>query len=226
MLIDEGKRATYDKYGREGVAQSEGGGVDPVEMMKAMFGGDAFDDTFGELNMWETMRLQFMMAGGSQMTEEQANEKLRTFAAERNAKLVQQLSAKIAPFVSDDVGRFKELIDADLGQKVAAPGGVALLGAIGYVYCQVAQQYMDKFLGIGSFFAKVAEKGHRFRNNMSALGAAVKLTYSAVKLQAKMQAEEEERQRKWAAEHPGQLPPGMPAITADNYPFDQDERWK
>lgn len=43
-------------------------------------------------------------------------------------------------------------------------------------YCQMAQQYMDKFLGIGSFFAKVAEKGHRFKNNMSALGAAVKLT--------------------------------------------------
>ena len=108
-----------------------------------------------------------------------------------------------------------------------------MLAAIGYVYCQMAQQYMDKFLGIGSFFAKVAEKGHRFKNNMSALGAAVKLTYSAVKLQAKMEAEEqermraeEERQRKWMAEHPGELPPGVPAITAENYPFDQDENWK
>lgn len=57
--------------------------------------------------------------------------------------------------------------------------------------------------------------------------------YSAVKLQAKMEAEEqermraeEERQRRWMAEHPGVLPPGVPAITADNYPFEQDENWK
>jgi hypothetical protein len=61
---------------------------------------------------------------------------------------------------------------------------------------------------------------------MSALGAAVKLTYSAVKLQARMEAEEEERQRKWMADHPGQLPPGMPAITAENYPFERDENWR
>jgi hypothetical protein len=27
------------------------------------------------------------------------------------------------------------------------------------------------------------------------------------------------------AEHPGELPPGVPAITAENYPFEQDEQW-
>jgi hypothetical protein len=43
--------------------------------------------------------------------------------------------------------------------------------------------------------------------------------------QERMRAEEE-RQRKWMAEHPGELPPGVPAITADNYPFEQDENWK
>ena len=37
VLIDETKRATYDKYGREGVASTEGGGPDPVEMMKCAF---------------------------------------------------------------------------------------------------------------------------------------------------------------------------------------------
>ena len=151
---------------------------------------------------------------------------MQKFAEERNAKLVEALNAKIASFVKEDLATFKKTVDEDLESKVAAPGGVALLGAIGYVYCQVAQQYMDKFLGIGNFFAKVAEKGHRFKNNMSALSAAVKLTYSAVKLQAKMQAEEEERQRKWMAEHPGQLPPGMPAITAENYPFEDDANWR
>lgn len=37
------------------------------------------------------------------------------------------------------------------------------MAVIGYVYCQVAQQFMDRFLGLGSVFAKVAEKGHRFK---------------------------------------------------------------
>ena len=36
MLIDETKRATYDKYGKEGVASTEGGGQDPVEIMKCL----------------------------------------------------------------------------------------------------------------------------------------------------------------------------------------------
>ena len=34
VLADESKRATYDKYGREGVASAEGGAADPVEIMK------------------------------------------------------------------------------------------------------------------------------------------------------------------------------------------------
>jgi curved DNA-binding protein CbpA len=154
VLIDDTKRAAYDRYGRDGVAQTEGGGPDPVEMMKAMFGGDAFSDTFGELNMWETIRLQMMMANGASMTEEEATTRLQNFAKERDAKLVQQLLEKTAPFVKDDVGKFKEVIDGDLEQKVAAPGGLALLGAIGYVYCQVREQRNDSFSQLLSFVCR------------------------------------------------------------------------
>lgn len=98
-----------------------------------MFGGDAFEDTFGELNMWETMRMQFMMASGAQLSEQEANERLQKFAEERQVKLTELLVAKLAAFVADDVARFKELVEEDLEKKVAAPGGVALLAAIGYV---------------------------------------------------------------------------------------------
>lgn len=118
------------------------------------------------------------------------------------------------------------------------------MGVIGYVYCQVAQQFMDRFLGLGSVFAKVAEKGHRFKNNMSALGAAVKLTYSAVKLQQKMELEEQQKmqvralvcargddgafahggaRQKWAVDHPGVPYPGT--VSYETYDFDADERW-
>lgn len=83
-----------------------------------MFGGDAFEDTFGELNMWETMRMQFMMAAGAQLTEEQAHERMQKFAEERQVKLTELLVAKLSPFVADDVAKFKELIEGDLENKV------------------------------------------------------------------------------------------------------------
>lgn len=223
MLSDEGKRSTYDKYGKAGVQQAEGGGTDPIDMMKAMFGGDSFADTFGDLNMWETIKIQLMLSQGAQLTEEMIMERLQTFALERHQKLVKALIMKLEPFVTNDLAKFKAFMETDVGEKAAAPGGVSLLGAIGYIYCQTSQQFMDRFLGLGNVFAKIGEKGHKLKNNMSALSAAVKLTWSAVKLQQKMEDEERQKVEKWMKEHPGVPPPG--ACTYETYPFELDERW-
>ena len=57
------RATTRKRYGKAGVAQAEGGGSDPIDMMKSMFGGDSFADTFGDLNMWETIKIQVMMSG-------------------------------------------------------------------------------------------------------------------------------------------------------------------
>lgn len=60
--MDEEKRKTYDKYGRKKV-QEMGNAGDGAEMMAMMlrmiFGGGAFDDTFGELSMIEQMSPDF-----------------------------------------------------------------------------------------------------------------------------------------------------------------------
>lgn len=86
-----------------------GGGSDPIDMMKEMFGGEAFADTFGDLNMWETIKIQMMMAGGMQMTEEEVQQRLMEFAKKRHEKLVLALVKKLEAFVVNDVESFKVL---------------------------------------------------------------------------------------------------------------------
>ncbi len=68
--------------------------------------------------MWETMRMQFMMAAGAQMTEEEAQARLEKFAQDRHTKLTELLVGKLGPFVADDPAKFKELIEGDLENKV------------------------------------------------------------------------------------------------------------
>ena len=174
------------------------------------------------------------------ITQEQVHEKLEEFAKERQKKLVAALLKKVDSFVKQDVAAFKKIVDSDVEEKVAAPGGVALLGIIGYIYVQVAQQYKDSFLGMGSFFARVAEKGHRFKNNMSVLGSVVKLAHGTAKLQQKMEMEEMEKRKRWEREHPGEeymgqyddeeymktQESGKDGHTYETYDFESDENWK
>lgn len=81
--------------------------------------------------MWETMRMQFMMASGAQLTEEQAQERLQKFAMERQVLLTEKLVAKLVPFVADDVAKFKELIEGDLESKVKRESVFGLLAIEG-----------------------------------------------------------------------------------------------
>jgi hypothetical protein len=54
----------------------------------------------------------------AQLSDEEVSARLQKFAAERQTKLVDKLVAKLAPFVQDDIARFKELIEGDLELKV------------------------------------------------------------------------------------------------------------
>lgn len=88
--------------------------------MKAMFGGDAFSDTFGDLNLWEALTLQLMAAtGGTEMSEEEFRARLQKHAEDRHHKLVEALVKKIASFVRKDIEQFKKEMDADVAEKVS-----------------------------------------------------------------------------------------------------------
>jgi hypothetical protein len=88
--------------------------------MKAMFGGDAFSDTFGDLNLWEALTLQLMAAtGGTEMSEEEFRTRLQKHAEDRHHKLVEALVKKIASFVRKDIEQFKKEMDADVAEKVS-----------------------------------------------------------------------------------------------------------
>lgn len=110
-----------------------------------MFGGEAYADTFGDLNMWETIKIQMMVSAGAQLTEQvriccvvlarvesaprvdlccaqMVQERLQQFAMERHAKLVKALIMKLEPFVISDLERFKKNVEADVADKVRPNG--------------------------------------------------------------------------------------------------------
>jgi hypothetical protein len=58
-----------------------------------------------------------------------------------------------------DVG-WQEVIQADIQEKLEAPGGAALLAHLGWVYVQEAQQHLDRWFGLQSIVQRVVEKGH------------------------------------------------------------------
>ena len=59
------------------------------------------------------------------------------------------------------------------------------------MYNQVAKQNLGRFFGIEGFFAKVQEKGHKAVSKLSLIGSAIKLTFRAAKMQAKMEQEKQ-----------------------------------
>lgn len=63
-----------------------------------------------------------------------------------------KLLSKLEVYVNDKDKKhkkFREVVAADIEEKLQVPGGASLLAAIGYVYRQEAIKFSGGFLGIG-----------------------------------------------------------------------------
>jgi hypothetical protein len=107
----------FDQYGRSAVAQ-DGGGVDPVEgmlqMFSALFGGDRFEEYFGEVTLVKVMKMQFDPKFRATLPTDEAEqekfmqEQITIYQNERQAKLVHKLLIKLEPFVCGEVQSWKD----------------------------------------------------------------------------------------------------------------------
>jgi curved DNA-binding protein CbpA len=189
VLSNEERRATYDRYGREGVQAAEQGGmVDPSAVLRAMFGAGRFDSVFGELSFLAA----FDEAELATLPESEVAARMEAQQRERVKALTRALLIRLEPCVTGGHGDFKRLMEEEAQQLLDSPGGPALLHLVAYVYEQEAKQHLGRFLGIEGFFARISEKTHTF-------GATVSVLNSAIKLQATMQ----EAERRGALENEG-----------------------
>jgi len=174
------KRKKYDKFGYEVFRNADSEDIDPSIIFRMIFGGGAFDDLFGELS-FATMAQQAVEAGG-EIDEEKMAEEFEKKQEERKKKLVEQLLAKLEPYMSGKDKNFASQ-KADIDEKLEAPGGPVLLHHVAYIYIQEGKKHMGRYFGVEGFFASVEEKGHNVKQLFTLVRSAVKLQVAQDKME-------------------------------------------
>eukprot|EP01127_Copromyxa_protea_P006108 TRINITY_DN1591_c1_g1_i1.p1 TRINITY_DN1591_c1_g1~~TRINITY_DN1591_c1_g1_i1.p1 ORF type:complete len:649 (-),score=239.85 TRINITY_DN1591_c1_g1_i1:65-1840(-) len=181
-LSDESKRKLYDQYGKAAMDGSSPG-MDMVAMLRVLFGGGCFDDTFGEIQMITMMSLDEaeIEAMGDQAMVYLETMLKSTQEARVNA-LAEELAKKLDSYTEED--KFK-CLESEIGDKADAPGGPALLGIVGYIYVSEAKKRMGRYLGVEGVWAGIQETGHNMKVVWSMVSSEVQLEEAQHQLEKK-----------------------------------------
>jgi hypothetical protein len=172
ILMDEEKRKIYDKHGRKAVMEMGSGQIDPTMMIRMMFGGDVFEDLIGELSLIHMMSMDEEM--GKAKSEEELMLMMEIKELEKVAHIEKNILAKISAYLEgEDKGFVSQM--QDINDKLEAPGGIAILNAIGWVFCSESKKNLGRFLGIEAKIAGFQETKHDIATTISLVSSAVKL---------------------------------------------------
>jgi curved DNA-binding protein CbpA len=172
ILMDEEKRKIYDKHGRKAVMEMGSGNMDPTMMIRMMFGGDVFEDLIGELSLIHMMSMDEEM--GKAKTEEELMLMVEIKELEKVAHIEKNILAKISAYLEGEDKGFVSQAQ-DINDKLEAPGGIAILAAIGWVFCSESKKNLGRFLGIEAKIAGFQETKHDIATTISLVSSAVKL---------------------------------------------------
>lgn len=130
-------------------------------------------------------------------TDEEHQAKIEEAVAEANRERIEMLAYKllirIEPAVTGvDKERVKQMVEDDVAQRVEAPGGGAILCAVGYAYQSEGSKKLKSFLGLGGFAASVREKGHKLSQGWKLAKSLVALNSAAQKLEEPKENESED----------------------------------
>jgi curved DNA-binding protein CbpA len=178
ILTDETKKQIYDKYGKDGVKKEEARGTkDSIEMYKSMFGGGKFQDTFGELTLFQSI-----FSTQASTREEQRKKQIEITKVQeiQKRKVFNLLVVKLEPYATGAVDAFEDMTAMLIAYKLEGQSGPALLKLVGEIYMEVAQQFIG---GIGGFFSSILEKGYVAVHAVTAFSSAVKLHNASLILQ-------------------------------------------
>ncbi|KAK5576470.1 hypothetical protein RB653_007614 [Dictyostelium firmibasis] len=170
VLSDDEKRKKYDQYGLDSVNEME---IDPIDLFRMIFGGGLFQNYFGDLSFYEVFTKQANpeeQTPDDQLREQEEALKKRQ---ERVQTLSKYLEIKVEPYVQGNKQDFERMVIEEAKEMAAAPGGLDLLSLLGYIYIQEAKQH-----SLFGFFHEISEKGHKAKEIVSVVSAALKMQKS------------------------------------------------
>mmetsp|Transcript_21868 Transcript_21868/g.43384 ORF Transcript_21868/g.43384 Transcript_21868/m.43384 type:complete len:586 (-) Transcript_21868:190-1947(-) len=166
-LTDDNLRAVYDQHGEAGLKQRRDGGEGGLDdVIRAVFGGGAFDAWFGDVTTLSVIK-DFMQTEAEDVPEEekQSREEARRIENEKEEqetcqKLARLLVDRLSPYLTGDKAVFISLNKTEALELCESPGGDDLLGMISYVYNAKGKQNMGRYGGFEGFFSGIKDKGH------------------------------------------------------------------
>ena len=201
--------------------------VDIGVVFRLIFGGGAFDEFFGdvcELPMLKQMTSSMERGGAAEdahMSRETA-ERLRKEEDIYCKQLAQKLLARLEKCAADGTAAFVAQCRKEGKELCEAPGGVELLGAIGYVYQQQGKQFAGRFMGLEGLFAQIQEKAHVASTGVSVVYEAVRTASMAQQIDGKDGAAARDEEQQVAAQPPGPVafsPPASRSASSSVSPF-------
>lgn len=186
-LSNPEKRALYDTHGKAGLETAT---IDIREIVKTVFGGGMFETIFGDVCSLPMIEMLFQQVEGEGRLAAAAFESDKSWSVEQQAQLklaeernCEQLAVYLAKKMNQrsmDPEMFSDMIRAEAHGLVETPGGAELLGIVGYIYVQEAQQFLG---GPAGWAAEVAERGHYMSEGAGILSQVVGVLSISKKLE-------------------------------------------
>lgn len=178
VLSNAEKRKLYDKHGKAAVEQQ--GNIDIREVVKTVFGGGMFETIFGDVCSLPMIEVLFQQLEGDGRLASTAYQNEANWNADQQAQLKvqeQKTCEQLAVYLAKKIKSAQQAPDmfADLIQREAlglieTPGGVELLGIVGYIYEQEARQFLGGPLG---WAAEITERTHYMHEGAGILSQVV-----------------------------------------------------